>query len=205
MDAELSEGLFKAYLDHLGLKHQRHVPVCGNKNVDFRVEGTTPLFCDVKEIRPSPTDPDEIDAYSHLREDLRDLRKKFGTYKPVIPVLLISINFSGRLFTGFSVARAMLGDVGAEISPDGRGDIQHLPRGNAAMTHSHTTVISGIFVFDCVSEGNHALFPNPWAAYPVPDQCFPHVKRISVAKDATEERLKALANISFWHCDEQAP
>ena len=205
MDAEVSEGLFKTYLDHLGLRYERHVPVHGDKNVDFRVEGETPVLCDVKEIRPSPTDPDEIDAYSHLREDLRDLRKKFGPCKPVVPVLLVTINFSDRLFTGFSVARAMLGDVGAEISPDGRGDIHHLLRGNAVMTRSHTTVISEIFVFDCVPEGNHALFANPYAAYPVPGQCFPLVRRIFVAKDATEERLKALANITFWHCDTQTP
>ena len=109
MDAELSEGLFKSYLDLLGLRHERHVCVHGDKNVDFHVDGETPVLCDVKEIRPSPTDPDQIDAYSHLREDLRDLRKKFGPSKPVVPVLLVTMNFSGRLFTGFSVARAMLG------------------------------------------------------------------------------------------------
>ena len=70
------------------------------------------------------------------------------------------------------------------------------------MTRSHTTVISGVFVFDCVLEGNHAIFPNPYAAYPLPDHCFPLVRRILVAKDATEEHLKGLANITFWHCDE---
>jgi len=202
MDAEVSEGLFEAYLKHLRLGYRRHVPVHGEKNVDFRVEGDTPVLCDVKEIRPSPTDPDEIDAYSHLREDLRDLRKKFGPCKPEVPVLLVTVNFSGRLFTGFSVARAMLGDVGADILPHDRGDIRHLPRGNAAMTPSHSTLISGIFVFDCTSEGNHAIFPNPYAAYPLPAQCFPLVRRIPVARDASEEGLKGLANITFWHCDE---
>ena len=63
----------------------------------FRVEGETPVLCDVKEVRPSPTDPDENDAYSHLREDLRDLRKKFGAYKPVVPVLLVT----DKLFRSF--------------------------------------------------------------------------------------------------------
>ncbi len=201
MDAELSEGLFKSYLDRLELRHEQHVCVHGDKNVDFRIAGETPVLCDVKEIRPSPTNPDQIDAYSHIREDLRELRKKFGPSKPTIPVLLITMNFSGRLFTGFSVARAMLGDIGAEISSEGRGDIHHLPRGNAVMTPSHTTLISGIFVFDCVVEGNHAIFPNPYAANPLPDGCFPFVRRVCVAKDATEEDLKALANITFWQRD----
>jgi len=205
MDAELSEGLFESYLDRLGLRHERHVCVHGDKNVDFHIYGETPLLCDVKEIRPSPTDPDQIDAYSHLRDDLRDLRKKFGPCKPIIPVLLVTMNFSGRLFTGFSVARAMLGDVGAEISPEGRGDIHYLPRGNAVMTRSHTTLISGIFVFDCAPHGNHAIFPNPYAACPIADGCFPLVRRICVARDATEADLKALANITFWQCDERKP
>ena len=102
-------------------------------------------------------------------------------------------------------ARAMLGDVGAEITPNGRGDLHHLPRGNAAMTSSHHTVISGIFIFDCEPEGNHALFLNPYAANPVPAQCFPLVRRVPISRDATEEDLKALANITFWHCDEQVP
>jgi hypothetical protein len=202
MDAELSEGLFESYLGRLGLRHERHVRVHGDKNVDFHVDGDTQVLCDVKEIRPSPTNPDQIDAYSHLREDLRDLRKKFGPSKPVVPVLLVTMNFSGRLFTGFSVARAMLGDVGAEISPEDRSDIHHLPRGNAVMTRSHTTLISGVFVFDCAQQGNHAVFPNPYAACPLPDGCFPLVRRVRVAKDATEEDLKALANITFWQCDE---
>jgi hypothetical protein len=202
MDAELSEKLFKSYLDHLGLRHGRHVFVHGDKNVDFYINGETPVLCDVKKIRPSPTDPDQIDAYSHLRDDLRDLRKKFGPSKPMIPVLLVTMNFSGRLFTGFSVARAMLGDIGAEISPDGRSGIHHLPRGNAVMTRSHTTLISGIFVFDCAPQGNHAIFPNPYAACPLPDGYFPLVKRVCVAKDATEADLKALANITFWQCDD---
>ena len=204
MDAEMSESLFELYLDHLRLKYRRHVRVHGERNVDFCIEGNCPLLCDVKEIRPGAKDSGEIDAYAHLREDLRELRKKFGPSRPSTPVLLVTVNFSGRLFTGFSVARAMLGDVGAELSSNGRGEFHYLPRGNAAMTPSHHTVISGIFIFDCASEGNHALFPNPYAAHPIPVQCFPLVRRVAVARDATEEQLKALANVTFWHCDEQA-
>jgi hypothetical protein len=176
MHADVSEGLFASYLEHLGLGYQRHVRVRDDKNVDFRVEGDPPILCDVKEIRRSAKESQEIDAYSHLREDLRDLRKKFGPRRPDIPVLLVTVNFSGRLFTSFSVARAMLGDVGPQLSPNGRGDLHHLPRGNAAMTSSHHTVIPGLFVFDCEREGNHALFPNPYAANPVPAECFPLVR-----------------------------
>jgi hypothetical protein len=205
MDADVSEGLFASYLDTLRLKYQRHVPVRDARNVDFRIEGNPPILCDVKEVRPGANESKGIDAYAHLRDDLSDLRRKFGPSRPQAPVLLVSVNFSGNLFTGFSVARAMLGDVGAEFSADGRGNFHHLRRGNASMTASHHTLISGIFVFDCEPGGRHALFPNPYAAHPIPTAWFPLVKRIAVAKDASEASLSELANITFWHCDEQAP
>lgn len=203
MDAELSEGLFASYLDDLRLKYQRHVPVHGARNVDFFVEGNPGILCDVKEVRPGANEALGIGAYAHLRDDVSDLRKKFGSSRPETPVLLVSINFSGNLFTGFSVARAMLGDVGAEFSAEARGDFHHLRRGNASMTTSHHTVISGIFVFDCEPGGRHALFPNPYAAHPVPTSSFPLVRRITVARDATESQLRELAAITFWHCDER--
>jgi hypothetical protein len=179
------------------------VPVDGTRNVDFLVEGDPQILCDVKEVRPGGNSALRIDAYAHLREDVSDLRKKFGSSRPGKPVLLVSINFSGNLFTGFSVARAMLGDVGAEFSAEGRGGFHHLPRGNASMTTSHHTVISGIFVFDCEPGGRHALFSNPYAAYPVPASSFPLVQRIPVARDATESQLRKLTAITFWHCDER--
>ena len=204
MDAESSEGLIASYLDTLHLKYQRHFPVRDARNVDFRIEGTPPILCDVKEVRSGEDQSKGIDAFAHLREDLSELRKKFGPSDPQTPVLLVTINFSGNLFTGFSVARAMLGDVGVEFSAQERGNFHHLRRGNASMTPSHHTLISGIFVFDCEAAGNHALFLNPYAKHPVPDTWFPAVKRVSVAKDASEERLRELSNITFWHCDEHA-
>ena len=198
MNAEISEALFQAYLERLSLAYERHVIVHCAKNVDFRVEGDTPIFCDIKEIRPSSTMSRRIDAHSHLREDLSDLRKKFGPSRPNIPVLLIAINFSGRLLTGLSVARSMLGDVGVDMLPNGRSGLHHLPRGNASMTCHHLTRISGVFVFDCETDDGHAVFPNPYAAYPISAECFPLVKRLYVAKDMTEDQLKVLANINFW-------
>lgn len=116
MDAEISERMFASYLDGLGLIYKRHFRVRGDKNVDFLVEGSPSILCDVKEVRPSAKAALEIDAYAHLREDLSDLRRKFGPDLPAIPIVLVTVNFSGRMFTGFSVARAMLGDVGADFS-----------------------------------------------------------------------------------------
>lgn len=205
MDAEVSERMFASYLNGLGLSYQRHFCVCGNSNVDFHVAGSPPILCDVKEIRPSANASPEIDAYAHLRDDLNELRKKFGRDRPTRPVVLVTVNFSGRMFTGFSIARAMLGDVGAEFSPEGRASIRHLPRGNAAMTRMHHKAIAGILVYDCEPQGNHALFQNPYANYPVPAHCFPRVRRVVVDKSATEEHLRALSELTFWHCDEPTP
>ncbi len=203
MDAKISEGLFASYLDTLQLKYRRHVLVRDARNVDFLIEGSPSIFCDVKEIRTGEKESQGIDAYAHLRDDLSDLRKKFGPSRPRTPVLLVSVNFSGNLFTGFSVARAMLGDVGAEFFADGREDFHHLPRGNASMTPFHHTLISGIFVFDCELTGEHALFQNPYATNPIPATWFPLVRRVEVTKDASESSLKQLSNIIFLNCDKK--
>lgn len=163
-----------------------------------------PLLCDVKEIRPSLKRAHGLDAYAPLREDLRDLRKKFGPLKPSVPVVLVTVNFSHEIFTGFSLARAMLGDVGAEFSEHGRAEIHHLRRGHAGMTPSHHTLISAILVFDCKPDGDHAIFLNPYAARPLPDDCFPLIRRIRVAREASEAQLTALSATTFWACDESA-
>jgi hypothetical protein len=99
----------------------------------------------------------------------------------------------------------MLGDVGAELSPDSRSNIHHLPRGNASMTPSQKTALSAILVYDCHPQGRHALFPNPYAAHPVPDDWLPGVRRVAVDRTATEEQLTQLSEVTFWCCDEQAP
>jgi len=86
MDAELSERLFADYLDFLNLRYQKHVRVHGDKNVDFLVECNPEILCDVKEIRPAGSRKSiQIDAYSHLRNDVNELRKKFRSSKPQCP------------------------------------------------------------------------------------------------------------------------
>ena len=46
------------------------------------------------------------------------------------------------------------------------------------------------------------FFLTPTKFISIPDHCFRLVRRILVDKDATEEHLKGVANITFWHCDE---
>lgn len=87
MDAEISEKLFSSYLESKSIIFERDFRVCGEKNVDFKInqpEGT--VLCDVKEVRDSRVGSvGIIDAYTHIREDLKDLRKKFGRKKPTFP------------------------------------------------------------------------------------------------------------------------
>ena len=82
MDAEISEGLFAKYLDKYNIVYQRHFPVAGKKNADFKIEATSLVLCEVKEVRDSKSDPEgEIDAYGHIRDDIQNLRKKFNKQK----------------------------------------------------------------------------------------------------------------------------
>ncbi|PVY69218.1 hypothetical protein C8D92_1193 [Tamilnaduibacter salinus] len=198
MHAEISEGLFAAYLDDFNIRFERHYPVSGNSNVDFRVETSSVVLCDVKEVRDSRSKTgNEIDAFSHIREDLRDLRKKFKKTKPSDPVVLVTMNFSSNFFTALTVARAMLGDVGVEFFNGTRSEMNHLPRGNAALTKQGNTSISGVVVFDPEC-GNHRYFTNPFASNPLQEGFFPGIDEIKLSRDAGEEQLVGLSKIMWW-------
>lgn len=198
MHAEISEGLFASYLSDFNIEFQRHYPVSGNRNVDFRVETSSVVLCDVKEVRDSRSQAgSEIDAYSHIREDLRDLRKKFRKSKPSDPVVLVTMNFSSNFFTALTVARAMLGDIGVEFFYGTRGEVSHLPRGNAALTKQGNTSISGLLVFDPEC-GNHRYFTNPFALNSLQKNYFPGIDEIVLSRDAGEEQLAGLSKIMWW-------
>ncbi len=204
MDAETSEKLFSSYLKSKDLNFERDFIVCGKKNVDFKInhsKGT--VLCDVKEVRDSRVGSfGKIDAYTHIREDLNDLRKKFGRNKPTFPVVLVTMNFFSKFFTAHTVARAMFGDIGAKFSHAGRGEIHHLPRGNASMTKTTNTSISGILVFDCAS-GNHTYFSNEFANYKIPEGYFPEAAEVNLKRSSSEEELIRLTKRMFWECDEE--
>lgn len=201
MKADKSENLFAAYLDSQSISFDRHFPVHGKKNVDFRlIKQAGKVLCDVKEARESSTGSREsIDAYAHIRKDIMDLRKKFGNKKPVHPVVLVTMNFSSNFFTGHTVVRAMYGDVGATFTSNRREDIQHLPRGNASMTRATNTSISGILVFDCASN-NHAYFSNEFAELRLPLNYFPNVTEYSPSRTSSEEHLVSLCKLTYWEC-----
>lgn len=198
MDAEISEGLFAAYLDKYEMAYKRHYCVSGDKNVDFMIESLSVVLCDVKEVRDSSSDSgSKIDAYKHIRDDICKLRKKFKNVRPQQPVVLVTMNFSSKFFTAFTVAQAMLGDVGFALLNGNRGNARHLPRGNAAVTKNENTVISGVLVFDADS-GNHRYFPNPFSSYQVPSGFFPDIREIELSRDSGEEQLVKLSKTMFW-------
>jgi hypothetical protein len=86
----------------------------GPGNFDFRINGhTEPIYCDVKEIRDSDVDSIVgIDADLHLRSDIRKLRNKYKGKRLDGPVVLVTMNFSSNYFTGLTIARALMGNVG---------------------------------------------------------------------------------------------
>jgi len=205
MDANFSESTFKKYLDTHHCDYQENYVVgsqANPTNVDFFVRSPNgDVYIDVKEVRDSREEALEIDAYLHIREDIKDIRRKFKNNRPFLPVILVSMNFSTNFFTGLTVARAMLGDIGIEFDPHANKitkTLHNLPKGNAALTKKKHKSISGIFVFD-LSNHKHCLFVNPYADNPISQNFFPDVQKISITKDANQEELKKLSNIMFWN------
>lgn len=197
MNAEQSERLFSSYLDNHNMKYERDFRVCGEKNVDFKINTTPIVLCDVKEVRDSKKKLKGVsDAYNHIKNDINKLRKKFGSEKPAVPVVLVTMNFSKNFFTALSVAQA-LGDIGCEFQGDSRSEIRHLPRGNAALTRNDNTLISGVLVYDYEC-GNHRYFLNPFAKYQIPSGYFPNVTEHILTRDADESELVNLTRFMYW-------
>ena len=203
MNAEHSEQIFADYLTTHGMCYQREYPVNG-ANVDFCIEmANSRVLCDVKEVRESKEERiAEIDAHYHIRGDIRKLRAKFGKNRPSVPVFLVTMNFSSNFFTGLTIARALLGDIGINfdrLTSTVTSPLHHLPRGNAALTEASNRSISAVLVFDCATRCQHYLFINPFADKPIPEDFFPtSVRRVKLRRDMTQEELLQLSNFMFW-------
>lgn len=111
------------------------------------------------------------------------------------------MNFSNKFFTAHTVARAMFGDIGAKFSVKGRSEIYHLPRGNASMTKTTNTSISGVLVFDCAFN-NHVYFSNEFANIKLPYGYFPGITEVYLGRSSGEQELVQLSKLIFWECDE---
>ena len=140
-----------------------------------------------------------IDAHGHIRSDIRKLRSKFKT-RPNVAVILVTMNCSSNFFTGLTVARALMGDIG--INFDRRAlqvtsPLHHLPKGNATLTREQNRSISAVLVFDGPG-GRHCLFVNPFADHPFPNTVFPGVTVIPLDRSAHGEALKTLSTFMFW-------
>jgi hypothetical protein len=200
MTGERSEALFVEYLEREGLQYERDYYI-GPGNVDFRVHmGPLVVFSDVKEVRDSAKGvAGNIDAETHIRSDLRKLRRKFGAHAPQIPCLLVTMNFSRKFFTGLTVARAMHGEIGLTydlVTRNRISELHHLPRANASSTKKQNTGISGIFVFDW-RHADHWIFGNPFARYPVPTASFPKTKYMMVER-SVGPHLVDLSRLMFF-------
>src|SRR5688572_7060730 len=99
-----SEARFASWLEEHQIRYERDVKVDGG-DVDFLLNSTAPnIYCDVKEIRDSAIpSPMGLDADDHIRGDIRKLRRKFKT-APTLPVVLVTMNYSQKFFTGLTVA-----------------------------------------------------------------------------------------------------
>ena len=194
------EALFAEWLDRHCIKYERDYEVTPG-NVDFLIKlSKSRVYCDVKEVRASP-DPSgsSIDADGHIRSDIRKLRAKFKS-RPLLPVLLVSMNFSPKFFTGLTVSRAMLGEVGVlfdrhtmEITKP----THHLPNGNASLTTGQNRSISGVLVWTGCRQ-RHALFLSPFAEHPLDASLFPDTDVVTLDRSAPAGAIHALSDRMFW-------
>jgi hypothetical protein len=106
------------------------------------------------------------------------------------------MNFSNKFFTAYTVVYAMYGDIGAKFSGRVRGEIHHLPCGNASMTRKTNTSISGILVFDCAS-GNHTYFSNEFAAIKLRSSYFTSVAEYDLKRSSGEKDLVQCSKLMF--------
>jgi len=198
-----SEKAFATYLEDQRLLCVRDYHV-GPGNFDFRVEThCEPIYCDVKEIHDSDIESVKgIDAHLHLRGDIRKLRNKYKGKKLDVPVVLVAMNFSSNYFTGLTVARALMGDVGITFDrsrPKAGKPLHHIPNGDAAFTKNQNTSISGVFVFDR-AHGEHCFFENPNAKPRMPRDLFHNLRFITLSRSTVGQELIDLGKIWFWNC-----
>ena len=198
-----SEKVFEQYLTKHNIPFVRSYPLNGT-NIDFLIQGHNGrLFCDVKEVRVVSHEG-EITAYKNIREDIRRLRNKFRALAPGLPVLLATMNFSAQFFTGLTIARAMLGDIGIVFNKNSNitlSQLHHLEKGNSALQEKKNTLISGILGYRF--NAKHILFKNPFAKHEVPLNVLPETEVISLDKSKSQVDIVQLSNIMFWPAETQ--
>jgi hypothetical protein len=206
MQALYSEQIFEDYLIEEKIPFDRDYVVNGC-NVDFYIKkNMQPIYCDVKEVRGKKITLMEgqeilggaVTAQESIRNDIRKLRDKFDK-PPKYPVLLVTMNFSNNFFTGLTVSRALLGEIGIiydKNNPSNSSPLHHLHKGNAALTMHKNRSVSGVFVFD-VNGNNHYLFISPYANHPIPSNYF-NVQTIYLKKNENEDVIKQLSGLMFF-------
>jgi len=194
---EESEKRFEDYLINFGLNYEKDYKV-GQGNVDFLVKKDEIIICcDVKVVLETIDKLTNRDvAIKRIRKDIQILRNKFGSNTPEYPCVLVSMNFSPDVITGFTIVRAMYGE--ADISYNRETfelirPLHHSPKGKAKMTTTHNTGITGILAFKGWS-GSH-LFHNEFAKHPIPNSLFPDCKDVFVKRETLRENLGDLGRI----------
>ncbi len=197
-----AEEIFERYLRENDFCYRCYVEV-GIGNVDFCViKNSYTVFCEVKAIECSLKPPwVGENIVKRLRDDLSEFRKKFKN-KPQHPCILVVMNFSDSCYSAYPIIAAMKGDAGVKIDKQRGGLVghfHHFPRGNASMTRSTNTSISGVLGFDVCGK-DHYLFLNPYASKEVPEGYFPNIRDITFDKnrDIDVEIFEDLTSIVFW-------
>lgn len=193
-----SEKAFQDYLDlhHISYEKDYEVSDTG-KNVDFFVHASNQhVYCDVKEVRRSTTsEPPKVYAKKNIQNDLKELRSKFKKNRPDHALLLISMNYSNQVFTGWTIAEAMLGQIEFVFDVDSGKVIKpvHITGANASTTPKHNRSISGVYVYDRNLRINN-IYANPYAEFPILQNTFPKTQVVEINTNLSPQDLKWLSD-----------
>lgn len=201
IEANLSEIAFEEYLNQHNISYDREFVVSENgANVDFFVHAANQdIYCDVKEVKRSSTSkPPRVYAKKNIQNDLKKLRSKFKNRRPDHALLLVSMNYSNQVFTGWTIAEAMLGQIGFVVDADFSKIIKpaHITRANASTTPKHNRSISGVYVYDKSMKINN-IYANPYANIHVKENVFPRTQIIDIHPNMSPEDLEWLSNIHY--------
>jgi hypothetical protein len=199
---EDAEREFARYLTNYRIEYSREyvVDTATGSNVDFRIKmGNKSILLDVKVVVDVPRPPSgEIIAHRQIASDIQKLRKKFRSDSPKHPVILVTVNHSSMFFTGFTLLRAMFGKAKVDFAVPDMAQLTPLrffPNGGARFTLDQNTGISGILVFN--PRSTNVFFANPFAKYPVKEDCFPNTKAYQPTRTLTGSEILEFSNLQF--------
>jgi hypothetical protein len=201
MHQKQSELIFATLLNKYNIHYERDciVNLANRRNVDFCISFRRQnIFCDVKEVLPTKGPDKGIVAHKQIQKDIKKLRSKFGSTIPTLPVVLVTVNYSARFFTGLTVKNAMFGELSMTFR---KKDFKQIgptvhSRSKASLAAEKNRTISGILVLNYGAQ--NVYFANPFARHKIKRGIFPETMYLT---PQPVDEIKKFSNIVFGAFD----